>query len=56
MFGGDEELLMPPPISRMTLLVWLQDGDRLIYAREEELDLSELVPKYIDPLDFPLYL
>ena len=54
MFGVDEELLMPPPISKVTPLVWLQDGDRLMYAREEELGLSNLVPKYIDSLDFPL--
>jgi hypothetical protein len=40
-------------ISRVTPLVWLQDEDRLMYASEEELGLSKLVPKYIDPLDFP---
>jgi hypothetical protein len=54
MLGVDEGLLMLPPISGVTSLVWLQDGDRLMYARDKELGLSELVPKHIHPLDFPL--
>ncbi len=54
MFGVDEDSLMPPLISGVTLLLWLQDGDRPMYAREEELGLSKLVPEYIDQLDFPL--
>jgi hypothetical protein len=54
MSGVDERPLTPPPLSGVTPLVWLQDGDRLMYAREEELDLSKLVSKYINPLDFSL--
>jgi hypothetical protein len=49
MFGVDAESLMLPPISGVSPLVWLHDGNRLIYAREEELGLSKLVPKYIVP-------